>query len=360
MIPLTHRLILYICSITLLLSDNFTASNFLLALCMLAYLCSLILIKIPKFTMILKLAFILSTGLAPSIALFTPSLFYEQKDTPIYLNILLLFPILFLSQQIIPLLLFLIILLSILSYFLSVQTQKNDFLTEKLLLSEDVSKELSLLMQKRNQELQERQEMEIHMARLNERNRISKDIHDNLGHLLTRSLLQVGALITTTNNHHTKSELSTLQTTLDEGMLSVRKSIHGLYADSFDLNQEIKKLTESFTFCKVEYYYSLNSILPTNMKLSFLSIIKEALNNTMKHSNATQLTVTLRENAKNYVLFICDNGTTETTKFNNGIGITSIEERVRLLNGIFNIQIESGCRIYIAIPKEDRNENHNH
>ena len=42
--------------------------------------------------------------------------------------------------------------------------------------------------------MRQNQDYEIHLATLKERNRIAREIHDNVGHLLSRSLLQTGAL----------------------------------------------------------------------------------------------------------------------------------------------------------------------
>lgn len=42
--------------------------------------------------------------------------------------------------------------------------------------------------------MQRNQDYEIYLATLKERNRIAREIHDNVGHMLTRSILQLGAL----------------------------------------------------------------------------------------------------------------------------------------------------------------------
>ncbi len=60
----------------------------------------------------------------------------------------------------------------------------------------DTDTELKLVMEQRNRELLEKQDNEIYLATLRERNRIAREIHDNVGHMLSRSILQVGALAT--------------------------------------------------------------------------------------------------------------------------------------------------------------------
>ena len=52
------------------------------------------------------------------------------------------------------------------------------------------------MLQEKNKNLMEKQDYEIYLATLRERNRIAREIHDNVGHMLSRSILQMGALIT--------------------------------------------------------------------------------------------------------------------------------------------------------------------
>ena len=52
------------------------------------------------------------------------------------------------------------------------------------------------MLQEKNKNLMEKQDYEIYLATLRERNRIAREIHDNVGHMPSRSILQMGALIT--------------------------------------------------------------------------------------------------------------------------------------------------------------------
>ena len=82
----------------------------------------------------------------------------------------------------------------LLSLFLAVRTQKLEKMREEFKKLRDDSMELNLLLNKKNQYLMEKQETEVHLATLKERNRIAREIHDNVGHMLSRSILQLGAL----------------------------------------------------------------------------------------------------------------------------------------------------------------------
>jgi signal transduction histidine kinase len=189
------------------------------------------------------------------------------------------------------------------------------------------------------------------LATLNERNRIARDIHDNVGHMLSRSILQVGALLAVNGDENTKTGLNSIKETLSEAMDSIRNSVHNLHEESIDLNMELQKIIDNFTFCPVNFEYSIENAIDRNIKYSFISIIKEALANVIKHSNATLISITIREHPAIYQLIVKDNGNKPTSKIGNGIGLKNIEDRVTSLNGNVNISSSSGFKIFISIPK---------
>ena len=91
-----------------------------------------------------------------------------------------------------------------------------------------------------NLRLAQAQDNEIHLATLKERNRIAREIHDNVGHMLTRSLLQSGALIVINKDEQLREPLESLKSTLDSAMTSIRESVHDLHDDSIDLKKVIE------------------------------------------------------------------------------------------------------------------------
>jgi len=216
----------------------------------------------------------------------------------------------------------------------------------------DEAREMSLRLQKQNRDLMEKQDTQTRLATLNERSRIAREIHDNVGHLLSSAILQVGALLTINRDEKIKQHLEVLQTTLSEAMDSTRKSVHALYEESLDLKLQIEKLVRNFTFCPLYYEYGFVSNPPQNLKYAFIAIIKEALANLIKHSNATRAEVILREHPALFQLIIRDNGTVKNYHPDAGLGLKNMTERVQALNGIINIFTADGFEIFISIPKE--------
>ena len=212
---------------------------------------------------------------------------------------------------------------------------------------------LATLLTEKNKALQEKQDSEIYMATLNERNRIAREIHDNVGHLLSRCLLQIGAVmtLTKTQNEVVHNHLSLIKESLSEAMTSIRSSVHNLHDESLDLEAEITKLINQFDFCHIHFEYDIHLTPSKEIKYSFIAIVKEGLSNVIKHSHATQVEVLLREQPAFYQLIIKDNDLTNKPIFSNGIGLNNMQERVSQLGGQFSVDTKKGFRIFISVPK---------
>ena len=108
----------------------------------------------------------------------------------------------------------------------------------------DESTEQNLQLKLSNQKLLEAQDASIHVATLEERNRIAREIHDNVGHLITRSLLQTGALETINKDETLAPVISGLKDTLHTAMTSIRESVHDMHDETIELEQSIHHLLQ--------------------------------------------------------------------------------------------------------------------
>ena len=77
------------------------------------------------------------------------------------------------------------------AFFMERNTRKCSSLEEELKRTRDDSRERDLLLSQKNKALLEKQDYEIYNATLKERNRIAREIHDNVGHVLSRSILML-------------------------------------------------------------------------------------------------------------------------------------------------------------------------
>jgi len=234
----------------------------------------------------------------------------------------------------------LIMLFIILAGLLKYRTISLHSIKKEYYKLRDSSMEMSMVFERKNKELMEKQDYEINLATLNERNRIARDIHDNVGHLLSSSILQVGALLVTSKDEKTKESLRLLKDTLSKAMDSIRNSVHNLHDESIDLYTEIRTLINNFRFCPVEFEYDIDSNIEHKLKYCFIAVIKECLSNIARHSNATKASIVLREHPAIYQLIVQDNGTCINYEENKGIGLKNISDRVASFNGNMNLSKE--------------------
>ena len=243
-----------------------------------------------------------------------------------------------------------IVLFTGLSYLMKRRSMMLEKIKSDSVALRDTTKEFSLQLERKNKELMEKQDYEINLATLNERNRIARDIHDSVGHTLSNAILQTGALMATCQDEALKENLKTLKDTLVTGMDSVRSSVHDLYEESIDLYTETKRLCDGFDFCEIALDYDMDSNPDKKMKYTLLSVVKEALSNIIRHSDATQVNVTLREHPALYQLIVRDNGTKKDMS-GDGIGLNNIAQRVEAVGGLVNIGYDNGFTVFVSIPK---------
>lgn len=257
----------------------------------------------------------------------------------------------------------------ILAFFLWSHTRQYEILTRNFRQSRDDSEEHALLLSEKNKALLEKQDYEIYAATLRERNRIAREIHDNVGHVLSRSILMTAACKTINKNEALDPLLGNLEESLNGAMNSIRSSVHDLHDDAVNLEDAIKGLVKDFSFCPVTLTYDMSRQVPREVKYSLISITKEGLSNVMRHSNADSVNILLREHPALYQLCIEDNGTlgskipdiqtdADSNKMetvSGGMGLSNIRDRVKVLGGTVQITQEKGFRIFVTIPKSGSN-----
>lgn len=227
----------------------------------------------------------------------------------------------------------------------------------KLHSMRDASMEHDMLMEQMNHQLIEKQNAQIYNATLKERNRIAREIHDNVGHMITRSILQVGAIGVINTDEKLKAPIADLKSTLDTAMDSMRKSVHDLYDESVDLRQAIAKLKPTDSAFAFSLEYDCEDDVPRDVKYAFIAIAKEAVNNAVKHSNGDEIRIIVREHPAFYQLEIMDNGTSVDERSlsgetGDGIGIKNIKERVAAIGGTMRIKADDGFRIFVTLMKK--------
>lgn len=250
--------------------------------------------------------------------------------------------------------LFLITVFILAAFILEYRASSHEELKRLFIKQRDSSKELNTALKDRNRDLLEKQDYEIYLATLRERNRIAREIHDNVGHMLSRSILQIGALLTIEKDGIVHEQLLSMKDTLNQGMNSIRESVHDLHDDAVDLKYSIEDAMKDMEkFYQVYLDYDMSDRVPRNVKYCFISTIKEAMSNITKHSNGDKIVICVREHPGLYQLTIEDNGIVKQIQDNRGMGLRNMHDRVEVLNGTIRIHNENGFHIFISIPKRE-------
>lgn len=289
----------------------------------------------------------------PGLLYFLPLLFYDFfRSKWQNIGITALVPILYHWPQIDMKMVMPLLLLGY-AAILKLRADQQRKLRANYFQLQDSSREMALVMKRQNQELLDNQDSRISVATLNERNRIAREIHDNVGHQLSSSLLQIGALLSVTREEEQRAPLLTLKDTLSEAMDSIRQSVHNLYDESVDLYVQLEEMAARFTFCPLTFDYDVAGNPEKRLKYALIAIVKEALSNIVRHSHATEASITLREHPAFYQLVIRDNGQVSKVNRDNGIGLTNMQTRVEGFGGIMRISVEKGFALFISIPKKE-------
>lgn len=235
------------------------------------------------------------------------------------------------------------------------KTEKLIEMNSAMINFRDTSHEKTLSLEEKNKQLISRQEHEIYLATLRERNRIAREIHDNVGHMLTRSILQLGALSILNKDENISEGLTSLSETLNNAMTSIRTSVHDLHDDSIALKPAIddciRSVEDKFD---VSCEYDISRDIPKNIKFCFIGIVKEGLSNAVKHSSGNRVKILIREHPALYQLILQDNGKCNeySPEKSGGMGLQNMRDRVEAIGGKLNISSGSkGFRIFVSVPR---------
>lgn len=188
----------------------------------------------------------------------------------------------------------------------------------------------------------------------NERARISQELHDGIGPLLTSLRIKVQSIDL---SREAKDEVISY---LDETIKETRRISNNLMPSvlrDFGVTEAIDNLVlqiKSSTNLDIEFdhYMDDESDLPESVNTALYRIAQEAFNNILKHAGASEVRVSLTIIDGWLSFFISDNGQgCDPAMIVYGSGIRNMKERVRLLNGTFNFDAKTdGTTIEIEIP----------
>ncbi|WP_428071453.1 sensor histidine kinase [Chryseobacterium gambrini] len=243
-----------------------------------------------------------------------------------------------------------IVMLSFVAFIIFVVITYNK--RQLLNLKENQLKESEHQNQLLQKELEKQKSIEA------ERERISHDMHDDLGAGISALKLQAEFLKQRAENDDLKNDIDELLKTSEEMNLSMREMLWSLnsgndtlgsfidyskmYAQNFLKKTKILLLTESENVV-------LETVITTEQRRNLFLCLKEALNNAYKHSQSNQIKLSFIQKDKEFMMKISDNGIGINHEKSEGNGLRNMKRRMQEQNGHCEVTTENGTHLFFRI-----------
>jgi signal transduction histidine kinase len=200
-------------------------------------------------------------------------------------------------------------------------------------------------------------------AQEQERRRIARELHDDIGQRLALLSIELAQLRQTyPNPADFPGRIDRLQTQTSEIAADVQSLSHELHSSRLQylgLAAALSGFCQEFSEQqKVEVDFATHDLpisLSPEISLCFFRVLQEALHNAAKHSGVRDFEVRLWGAPDEIHLTVGDRGVgfdVEATKASRGLGLISMQERLKLLNGTLSIesQPQEGTTIHASVP----------
>ena len=216
-----------------------------------------------------------------------------------------------------------------------------------------------------NKKLAEQNATIEQLAISQERNRLARELHDTLAHALSGTAVQLQAVGTLLkiDPEAAGEELKTAQAQIKAGLQESRRAITALRASPLEelglitaLQQRATELGERAGIHITTHFDALPK-LPPPTEQAIYRITDEALLNAEKHAQATEIILSLKENADLLTLTIQDNGigfSSQREQPNGHFGLIGMQERAELVGGVLTINsmVNAGTIVQLKIEGE--------
>jgi signal transduction histidine kinase len=220
--------------------------------------------------------------------------------------------------------------------------------------------ELNNQLKVANEKLENYAKESEQIAKMKERNRLAREIHDILGHSLTgiATGLEASIELLEVNFEVAKNQLFKIQEIAKKGLVDVRRSVKELKIDAiekYELIPAIEKLIEErnqFSNTNVTLVIE-GEVMRMNAdeEQTIYRVVQESVTNAIRHGKAHHIWVKISFGYYQLDIVITDDGV-GCGEISKGFGLTHIEERIKMLNGTveFNSTTDGGFTTKLLIP----------
>ena len=188
-----------------------------------------------------------------------------------------------------------------------------------------------------------------HLAKVAERERIARDLHDLLGHTLSLIVLksELASRLSATQPERAAEEIRDVERISRDALAQVRAAVRGYR--SMGLEGELKQARATLETAGIAVEASLEPPSLSPMQESVFALaLREAVTNVVRHAQATCCRLSLRRNGAFCELEVADNGRGGTAE--DGSGLSGMRERVEALGGILERDGSQGTLLRIRVP----------
>ena len=187
------------------------------------------------------------------------------------------------------------------------------------------------------------------LARIAERERIARDLHDVLGHTLSLIVLksELASKLIESDPVRTAAEIRDVERISREALTEVRAAVAGYR--SAGLESELAHAGEALRSAGIELDSNVEPVTISASQESVLAMaIREAVTNIVRHAGARSCRLTLRHRMSSCELEISDDGKGSVAP--DGFGIIGMRERVEALGGTLERDGSEGMRLILRLP----------
>jgi two-component system sensor histidine kinase DesK len=197
--------------------------------------------------------------------------------------------------------------------------------------------------------LEKAREQAEHMAKIAERERIARDLHDLLGHTLSLIVLksELASRLTAAQPERAAEEIRDVERISRDALAQVRAAVRGYRSTGFE--SELKQARAALETAGIAVEASLDPPRLSAMQESVFALaLREAVTNVVRHAHATFCRLSLRQNGGFCELEIADNGRGGAAE--DGSGLRGMRERVEALGGMLERDGSQGTLLRIRVP----------
>jgi len=189
------------------------------------------------------------------------------------------------------------------------------------------------------------------LARVAERERIARDLHDVLGHTLSLITVksELAAKLLERDPARARGEIEAIESTARQALREVREAIGGLHEQG--LPEALEHVEMSLRGADIELEHDIDAgiELPAPVQAMLALVIREAATNILRHADARRCRITLGRDGGGLRLEIADDGRGGLRP--DGSGVQGMRARIESLGGELDVESDSGTRLVARLPK---------